>query len=51
MIYNRTKKEATEKLIEMGAIWAESPKDVAMKSDIVVSIVGECFHFSKSFVT
>ena len=38
-IYNRTKEKA-HKLIEMGAVWCESPKDVAKNSNLVFSIVG-----------
>lgn len=38
-IYNRTKSKA-EPLLNKGAEWAESPKDVALNSDIVFSIVG-----------
>ena len=38
-VFSRTKEKALE-LIEAGANWAESPKEVASKSDIVFSIVG-----------
>jgi 3-hydroxyisobutyrate dehydrogenase len=38
-VYNRTKEKAKE-LIEMGAQWCTSPKEVAEKSDIVFTIVG-----------
>lgn len=38
-VYNRTKKRA-EPLLEKGAKWADSPKAVAEKSDVVFSIVG-----------
>lgn len=38
-VYNRTKEKADE-LLEAGAIWADSPRDAALKSDIVFSIVG-----------
>lgn len=38
-VYNRTKEKA-EPLLEKGAEWADSPKDVAIASDIVFSIVG-----------
>lgn len=38
-VYNRTKSKANE-LIEKGAIWKDSPEDVARESDIVFSIVG-----------
>ncbi|MBN1525768.1 MAG: NAD(P)-dependent oxidoreductase [Spirochaetales bacterium] len=38
-VYNRTREKAGE-LIAAGAIWAESPKEVAAVSDIVFTIVG-----------
>ncbi|MHA1339860.1 MAG: NAD(P)-dependent oxidoreductase [Promethearchaeota archaeon] len=38
-IFNRTKSKA-ENLISKGAIWCESPKEVAEKSDIIFTIVG-----------
>ncbi len=38
-IYSRTKEKAAP-LLEMGATWAQSPKEVAEKSDAVFSIVG-----------
>ena len=38
-VYNRTKEKAKE-LIDMGAIWCSSPREVAEKSDIVFTIVG-----------
>lgn len=38
-IFTRTKAKAGE-LIERGARWAESPRDVAAASDVVISIVG-----------
>jgi 3-hydroxyisobutyrate dehydrogenase len=38
-VYNRTKAKA-EHLIERGARWADSPRDVAAASDVVFSIVG-----------
>lgn len=38
-IYNRTRNKA-EKLIEAGAQWADSPREVGLASDIVFSIVG-----------
>jgi len=38
-VFNRTK-EKTKELIDMGAIWCSSPKEVAEKSDIVFTIVG-----------
>lgn len=38
-IYNRTRDKA-ESLLEAGAEWADCPKDVAIASDIVFTIVG-----------
>jgi 3-hydroxyisobutyrate dehydrogenase len=38
-IYNRTKEKA-HKLIKMGAIWCDTPKEVAIKTNIVFTIVG-----------
>jgi 3-hydroxyisobutyrate dehydrogenase len=38
-IYSRTKEKAAD-LIERGATWAASPRDVAAISDVVISIVG-----------
>jgi 3-hydroxyisobutyrate dehydrogenase len=38
-LFNRTKSRAAE-LIERGARWADSPRDVAAASDLVISIVG-----------
>ncbi len=38
-VYNRTKSKA-EKLLEKGAKWCDTPKEVADNSDIVISIVG-----------
>lgn len=38
-VYNRTKSKA-ETLIDSGAQWADSPRDVALASDAVFSIVG-----------
>jgi 3-hydroxyisobutyrate dehydrogenase len=38
-LYNRTKDKAKE-LLDRGAKWADSPRDVAAASDIVISIVG-----------
>lgn len=38
-VYNRTKARA-EKLIERGAQWVNSPKDVAEESDVIFTIVG-----------
>ncbi len=39
VIYSRTKEKASA-LLDMGATWAQSPREVAEKSDIVFSIVG-----------
>jgi 3-hydroxyisobutyrate dehydrogenase len=38
-VYNRTKEKAKE-LLDQGAAWADSPKALAEKSDIVFAIVG-----------
>src|SRR5690606_14921662 len=38
-VYNRTKSKA-DGLVEQGATWADTPKQVAVQSDIVFSIVG-----------
>ncbi|MDO5562961.1 MAG: NAD(P)-dependent oxidoreductase [Synergistaceae bacterium] len=38
-VYNRTKSKA-DKLVEKGAIWENSPKDIAQKCDVIFSIVG-----------
>ena len=38
-VFNRTRKKA-EKLIKKGAVWCETPREVAEKSDIIFSIVG-----------
>lgn len=38
-VYNRTKSRA-ESLLEAGAEWADSPRDVALESDLVFSMVG-----------
>ena len=38
-IYSRTKEKAAE-LVERGAKWAASPREVAAESDVIISIVG-----------
>lgn len=38
-VYNRTKSKA-EELLEKGAVWKETPADVASESDIVFTMVG-----------
>jgi 3-hydroxyisobutyrate dehydrogenase len=38
-VYTRTKAKADE-LIEKGAVWAESPGDIAKKADVIFTIVG-----------
>jgi 3-hydroxyisobutyrate dehydrogenase len=38
-LFNRTKEKAAE-LLERGASWANSPREVAAASDVVISIVG-----------
>ena len=39
VVYTRTKEKARD-LLEEGAVWAESPKELASKVDIIVSMVG-----------
>lgn len=39
VVYNRTKEKATE-LIERGAVWADSPKQIAKQANVIISIVG-----------
>jgi len=39
VVYTRTKEKAAE-LLEAGAKWAESPKELAEKADVIISIVG-----------
>ena len=51
-VYNRTKKK-TASLVNNGAIWCESPKEVTEKSDIIFTIVGypvdvESVYFSEN---
>ncbi|WLR53680.1 NAD(P)-dependent oxidoreductase [Mesobacillus subterraneus] len=38
-VYTRTKEKAAE-LLEKGAVWSDSPRDVAQKADVVFTIVG-----------
>lgn len=38
-VYTRTKEKADE-LLENGAVWSDSPGDVAKKSDVIFTIVG-----------
>ena len=38
-VYNRTKERARP-LLDAGAVWAETPQDVARRSDVVFAIVG-----------
>ena len=38
-VYNRTKEKA-QAVIDAGAIWANTPKEVASQSDVVLTIVG-----------
>lgn len=38
-VYNRTKAKSKE-LVENGAKWFESPKDLAQNSDVIITIVG-----------
>lgn len=39
VVFNRTKRKA-KSLIEQGAEWAKTPKEVALKADVIFSIVG-----------
>ncbi|UQD51527.1 NAD(P)-dependent oxidoreductase [Bacillus methanolicus] len=39
VVYTRTKNKA-EELLEKGAVWADSPKEVAKKANIIITIVG-----------
>ena len=39
VVYNRTKERALD-LLEEGAIWADTPTEVANQSDVVLTIVG-----------
>lgn len=39
VVYNRTKEKA-EELLHDGAAWAESPKEVAEKANVIITIVG-----------
>jgi 3-hydroxyisobutyrate dehydrogenase len=38
-VYTRTKEKADD-LLEIGAVWSDSPSDVAKKSDVIFTIVG-----------
>ena len=38
-VYTRTKEKAAE-LLEKGAVWADSPKELAEQSDVVITMVG-----------
>lgn len=38
-IFNRSKKKA-QNLLELGAHWSSNPKEVALKSDLIVTILG-----------
>ncbi len=38
-VYNRTKKKA-DTLVEKGAIWCDTPAEVAKKADIIITMVG-----------
>ena len=38
-IFNRSKEKA-QNLIELGANWCSNPKEVALKSDLIITIVG-----------
>lgn len=39
VVYSRTKEKALD-LLEAGAIWVETPKDVALKASVIFTIVG-----------
>ncbi|WP_462409087.1 NAD(P)-dependent oxidoreductase [Neobacillus sp. Marseille-QA0830] len=39
MVYSRTKQKAAE-LLERGAVWAETPKEIAEKASVVITMVG-----------
>ncbi|MDE3838331.1 oxidoreductase [Bacillus methanolicus] len=39
VVYTRTKNKA-EELLEKGAEWADSPKEIAKKADVMITIVG-----------
>ena len=39
LIYNRSKEKGLD-LLACGAVWAETPKDLAEKSDVIITIVG-----------
>ena len=39
IIHNRTKEKA-EELVKSGAVWAESPKEIAKKANVIFTIVG-----------
>jgi 3-hydroxyisobutyrate dehydrogenase len=39
LVYTRTKEKASA-LLDRGAIWCDSPKEVAGSSDIIFTIVG-----------
>ncbi|MEM7009567.1 MAG: NAD(P)-dependent oxidoreductase [Thermodesulfobacteriota bacterium] len=39
IVYNRTKRKA-KNLLDKGALWAKSPKQVAAEADVIFSIVG-----------
>ncbi|PLT28929.1 NAD(P)-dependent oxidoreductase [Peribacillus deserti] len=38
-VYTRTKEKA-QNLLDQGALWADSPKEMAGKADVIISIVG-----------
>jgi len=38
-VHNRTRARA-ESLLEAGAVWADSPREVAARSDVIITIVG-----------
>lgn len=38
-VYNRTREKA-EELLEKGAIWADSPKEIAEKANVIITMIG-----------
>lgn len=38
-VYNRTKSKA-DSLVDMGAVWVDTPKELAQQSEVIITIVG-----------
>ena len=38
-VFNRTRKKA-EELIEMGAVWLNTPADIAANSEVIITMIG-----------